>query len=136
MRHESGGKQIRDKVTFTGETLRNEEMKLKDNHKELQNKPLALLTTHLCNFETLQGIIRTASDCISPLILQLTRTSIEYMGLRVAFQLAKAAISLYGIKAWIHLDHGDSYDLAAKCLDIGFDSVMIDARECSDCGGY
>jgi tagatose 1,6-diphosphate aldolase GatY/KbaY len=47
----------------------------------------------------------------------------------VAFRMAKAAIELHGIEAWIHLDHGDSYDLAAKCLDMGFDSVMIDASE-------
>jgi ketose-bisphosphate aldolase len=129
MRYDSGGKYIREKVTFTGETPRKEAMKLKDKFKELRNKPLALLATNFYNFETLQGVIRAASDCKSPLILQLTRSSIEYMGLPVAFQMAKAAISLYGIEAWIHLDHGDSYDLAEKCLDIGFDSVMIDASE-------
>jgi len=104
-------------------------MKLKDKFKELRNKPLALLATNFYNLETLQGVIRAASDCQSPLILQLTRSSIEYMGLPVAYQMARSVIKLYGIEAWIHLDHGDSYDLAAKCLDTGFDSVMIDASE-------
>jgi tagatose 1,6-diphosphate aldolase GatY/KbaY len=36
---------------------------------------------------------------------------------------------MYGVEGWIHLDHGDSYDLAARCLDAGFHSVMIDASE-------
>ena len=104
-------------------------MKLQDKLKELRNKPMALLATNFYNFETLQGVIKAASDCKSPIILQLTRSSIEYMGLPVAYSMARAAIGLYGIEAWIHLDHGDSYDLAAKCLEAGFDSVMIDASE-------
>jgi fructose-bisphosphate aldolase class II/tagatose 1,6-diphosphate aldolase GatY/KbaY len=104
-------------------------MKLQEKFKELQNNSLALLATNFYNFETLQGILKAASFAKSPIILQLTRSSIEYMGLPVAFQMAKAAISFYGVQAWIHLDHGDSYELAAKCLDAGFDSVMIDASE-------
>jgi ketose-bisphosphate aldolase len=104
-------------------------MKLQDKLKELQNKPMALLATNFYNFETLQGVLKAASDSNSPLILQLTRSSIEYMGLPVAYQMARAAIGLHGVEAWIHLDHGDSFELARKCLDIGFDSVMIDASE-------
>ena len=104
-------------------------MKLKEKYSELQHTHLALLATNFYNFETLQGVLRAASACESPIILQLTRSSIEYMGLPIAFQMAKAAISESGVQAWIHLDHGDSYELVAKCLDAGFDSVMIDASE-------
>ena len=35
----------------------------------------------------------------------------------------------YAVEGWIHLDHGDSYELVARCLDAGFNSVMIDASE-------
>jgi len=104
-------------------------MRLKEKYIELQNKPLALLATNFYNFETLEGILHAASSVRSPIILQLTRSSIEYMGLPVAFQMARSAINFHGVQAWLHLDHGDSYDLAAKCLDAGFDSVMIDASE-------
>lgn len=104
-------------------------MKLQDKLKELRNQPLALLATNFYNFETMYGVIRAASECNKPLILQLTRSSIEYMGLPVAYQMARTAIEMHGIEAWIHLDHGDSYELAARCLDMGFDSVMIDASE-------
>jgi fructose-bisphosphate aldolase class II/tagatose 1,6-diphosphate aldolase GatY/KbaY len=104
-------------------------MRLQDKLKELQNKPAALLATNFYNLETLQGVLRAASNINSPLILQLTRSSIEYMGLPVAYRMARAAIEFHGVEAWIHLDHGDSFELAEKCLDIGFDSVMIDASE-------
>ena len=104
-------------------------MRLQDKYQELRNTSGALLATNFYNFETLEGVLQAAVQCNSPIILQLTRSSIEYMGLPMAFQMAKSAISYHGVKAWIHLDHGDSYELVAKCLDAGFDSVMIDASE-------
>jgi len=33
------------------------------------------------------------------------------------------------VRAWLHLDHGDTVDLVRQCLDNGFDSVMIDGSE-------
>ena len=51
-------------------------MKLQEKYLELQNKPLALLATNLYNFETLRGVLRAASDCECPIMLQLTRGSI------------------------------------------------------------
>src|SRR5690606_11939876 len=35
----------------------------------------------------------------------------------------------YGVEGWLHLDHGSSVDMVQRCLDAGFDSVMIDASE-------
>jgi fructose-bisphosphate aldolase class II/tagatose 1,6-diphosphate aldolase GatY/KbaY len=104
-------------------------MKLQEKYREIKSKPLAFLATNFYNLETLQGVVRAAAICECPIILQLTRSSIEYIGLPVAFQMASSMVREYGIEAWIHLDHGDSYELVKKCLDIGFDSVMIDASE-------
>lgn len=104
-------------------------MKLRDRLNDIRNKPVALLATNFYNFETLQGILLAASQIHCPVILQLTRSSIEYMGLPLAYRMAREAIALHGVEAWIHLDHGDSLELVAACLDTGFDSVMIDASE-------
>ncbi len=104
-------------------------MRLQDKYKELQSTSVALLATNFYNFETLEGVLQAAVRCNSPIILQATRSSIEYMGLPLAFQMARTAIDHHGLKAWVHLDHGDSYKLVAQCLDAGFDSVMIDASE-------
>jgi ketose-bisphosphate aldolase len=107
----------------------NQQMRLQDKYKELRNSPTALLATNFYNFETLEGVLNAAVRSDSPIILQLTRSSLEYMGLPLAFQMARTALKHHGVKAWIHLDHGDSYELVARCLDEGFDSVMIDASE-------
>lgn len=104
---------------------------LKEKLMLFQQERRALLATNFYNFETLKGILQGAQSVNSPIILQLTRSSIEYMGLNIAINLARTMLKEYEVEGWIHLDHGDSYELAAACLDAGFDSVMIDASEAS-----
>ena len=94
-----------------------------------QSRKRALLAINYYNAETLKGVLLAASTLNAPVILQLTRSSIEYLGLDPALQMGRTALVHYGVKGWIHLDHGDSVDLARRCLDAGFDSVMIDASE-------
>jgi len=102
---------------------------LQEKLKILQQQQQALLATNFYNFETLKGVLEAARTVKKPIILQLTRSSIEYMGLSVALKLAESMLKYYEVEGWIHLDHGDSYELVASCLDAGFDSVMIDASE-------
>lgn len=89
----------------------------------------ALLATNFYNFETLSAVLTAARETKSPIILQLSESSIHYMGLEVATSLARGAISQFGVKAWLHLDHGQDVNLVKSCIDAGFDSVMIDASE-------
>jgi tagatose 1,6-diphosphate aldolase GatY/KbaY len=103
--------------------------RLKDKLSEMQQQRSALLATNFYNFETLKGIMLAASTLKQPVILQLTRSSIDYMGLPVAVNMARTALQQYDVEGWIHLDHGDTYELVQQCLDAGFDSVMIDASE-------
>mgnify|MGYP003663208737 CR=1 FL=1 len=104
-------------------------MKLQEKFIELKGNQQGILATNFYNYETLNGIICAAKTNNQPIILQLTKGSIDYMGLSVAFKLAKSMLEYHEVEGWIHLDHGDSYELVHQCLDIGFDSVMIDASE-------
>jgi fructose-bisphosphate aldolase class II/tagatose 1,6-diphosphate aldolase GatY/KbaY len=51
------------------------------------------------------------------------------MGLETAVSLARTGLRQFGVEGWIHLDHGDSANIARACLDAGFDSIMIDGSE-------
>lgn len=104
-------------------------MKLTDKLNQLQMERGALLATNFYNYETLRGIVQAAGEMNQPVILQLTKSSIDYMGLSVAVNMARAALRESEVEGWIHLDHSDSYDLIYQCLESGFDSVMIDASE-------
>lgn len=104
-------------------------MKLKNKLQSFTSQNRGLLATNFYNLETLHGVLRAAADLNEPLILQLTQSSIDYMGLDTAVALGRAGLKEFGVEGWIHLDHGGSVELAQRCLDAGFDSVMIDGSE-------
>lgn len=106
-----------------------EKISLKEKLMLQQQERSALLATNFYNYETLRGIMEAASALQKPIILQLTKGSIDYMGLHVAVNMAKAALEQYKVEGWLHLDHSESYELVKNCLEAGFDSVMIDASE-------
>ncbi|MDD2322264.1 MAG: class II fructose-bisphosphate aldolase [Bacteroidales bacterium] len=104
-------------------------MKINQYLKQCKAQGKAVLATNFYNLETLQGILQAAKITGLPVILQLTRSSIEYMGLDLACQMARTGLNSYGVTGWLHLDHGDSFALAEQCILNGFDSVMIDGSE-------
>lgn len=104
-------------------------MRLQDKLATLGQQGKALLATNFYNFETLSGVLQAARAAGQPIILQLSESSIHYLGLNVAAAMARAALKEYEVQGWLHLDHGSSVEIAHRCLDAGFDSVMIDASE-------
>lgn len=106
-------------------------MKIKDKLQEFTKGKRGLLATNFYNVETLHGVLKAAADLKEPLILQLTQSSIEYLGMGTAVGLARMGLDEFGVEGWIHLDHGGSVELVQRCLDAGFDSVMIDGSELS-----
>lgn len=104
-------------------------MLLQQRLQTLGKEGKAILAANFYNFETLSGILKAAQQSKESIVLQLSESSIEYLGLRVAASLARSAMEQYGVQAWLHLDHGSSIEIVHRCLDSGFDSVMIDASE-------
>ena len=64
-------------------------LSLQEKFKELQEQHEALLATNFYNFETLKGVLEAARSEKKPIILQLTKSSIDYLGLPVAVALAE-----------------------------------------------
>lgn len=104
-------------------------MNLQEKLAELTAAHKAILAVNFYNFETLSGIMKAAKSLNEPVILQLSESTINYMGLKMATGLARKGLEQYGVTGWLHLDHGGSVELVHRCLDEGFDSVMIDASE-------
>lgn len=104
-------------------------MKLQDKLQALSLEREAILAVNFYNFETLSGILQAAAAENQPIILQVSESTIRYLGLKIAISLARTALSDYGVTGWLHLDHGSSPEIVRQCLEAGFDSVMIDASE-------
>src|SRR5699024_546216 len=104
-------------------------MNLQDKFLSLDQKNKELLAVNLYNFKNLSAVLKAASSQNAPIILQSTKSTIDYMGLEVTARLARAAIQQYDVEAWLHLDHAEDIGLIRRALDAGYDSVMIDASE-------
>jgi fructose-bisphosphate aldolase class II/tagatose 1,6-diphosphate aldolase GatY/KbaY len=104
-------------------------MTLQVKFMQLNQEKKALLAVNFYNFETLSAVLRAAAAKKVPIILQSTKSTIEYLGLEVTIELARAAIKQYDVEAWLHLDHAQDINLIRRALDAGYDSVMIDASE-------
>lgn len=79
------------------------------------------------NMEIIQGIIEAAKEERSALILQVSAGARKYANSIYLKKLVEAAIEDSGLDIVLHLDHGEDFEIAKKCIDDGFTSVMIDA---------
>lgn len=104
-------------------------MTCKEKLNKSKEEGSAVLAANFYNFETLKGLLSAAQETNSGLILQASESTLHYMGIKPAKALADAMLKDYNVLGWIHLDHGSSIEIVKKCLDAGFDSVMIDASE-------
>jgi len=83
------------------------------------------------NMEQLQGIILGCVESRSPVILQVSGSARQYANQTFLKYMAMGAVQMAGeleadIPVALHLDHGDSFELARSCIDNGFSSVMLD----------
>jgi len=89
----------------------------------------AIAALNFYNAETLIAHVRAADALNASIILQTTEATINYLGLPLILGMANAAASELQKPVALHLDHGSSYELAARCIDEGYTSVMIDGSK-------
>lgn len=106
-------------------------MKLKNALIECRQQKKAILAVNFYNFETLKADLIAANENHSAIILQTSESTLQYLGIPTAVAMARSLTADFDVQAWIHLDHGMDINLIKRCLDAGYDSVMIDASELS-----
>ncbi|MGW8187142.1 MAG: class II fructose-bisphosphate aldolase [Desulfobacterales bacterium] len=83
------------------------------------------------NMEQLQAIVIGCAESRSPVILQVSGSARKYADPSLLPHMVKGAVAMARkmggpIPMVLHLDHGDSLELAKDCIDSGFSSVMFD----------
>lgn len=79
------------------------------------------------NLETLLAVSEAAVEEKSPAVVAATPSAIKYAGLPYLSRIVMIAAESCSVPMSLHLDHGEDFDTASKCIDAGFTSVMIDA---------
>ena len=91
----------------------------------------AIAALNFYNAETLIAHLRAVNALSESIILQTTEATIDYLGLRMIQGMVTAAADQLEQPIVLHLDHGSNYDLAARCIEHGYTSVMIDGSKLS-----
>lgn len=99
------------------------------NHARQHKYALGAFNT--ANLEMTLGIIRGAVDARSPVIIQVTETTIDYAGLKPITHIVEtiAKNAAVNVPVALHFDHGKSFRSIAECIHAGFSSIMIDASD-------
>ena len=103
----------------------------RDLFKRAMHGGYAIPAFNFNNMEQLQAIVAASVETKSPVILQVSKGARQYANQTLLQYMAKGAVEVaremgYAIPIALHLDHGDSFDLAKSCIETGFSSVMID----------
>ncbi len=91
----------------------------------------AVAALNFYNAETLRAHTKAANESGASLILQTTESTIRYLGIKMVVAMARAAAEEIERPVALHLDHGASYELAERCVEAGYTSVMIDGSKLS-----
>lgn len=93
---------------------------------DAQKEGYAVGAFNVENMEMVQAVAAAAEELQAPVIMQTTPSTVKYADLVYFYANAKAAAESVSVPVVIHLDHGNSFELAMRALRTGYTSVMID----------
>lgn len=100
-----------------------------DMLKKAQSGGYAVGAFNTENLEIMQAVFEAAEETQSPFILQTTPSMLKYATPEVFYGMAYGLSQNYSVPVALHLDHGNSFATAARCLRAGYTSVMIDGSK-------
>lgn len=78
------------------------------------------------NMEMVQAVVAAAEELHAPVILQTTPGTLKYADEEYFFANVRTAAMRACVPVVMHLDHGDSFELAMRAFRAGYTSIMID----------
>ncbi|MGL5414265.1 MAG: class II fructose-1,6-bisphosphate aldolase [Clostridium sp.] len=101
-------------------------MRSKEILRKAQEGKYAIGAFNVENMEMVMAVISAAEEMNAPVIMQTTPSTIKYADVDYFLANAKVAASKAKVPVVMHLDHGSSFELAAKAFRAGYTSIMID----------
>lgn len=102
---------------------------LKEILKKAQAEKYAVCAFNIENMEMAQAVIAAAEELNSPVIMQTTPSTLRYAEPELFFGVVAALAKKSHIPVVMHLDHGNSFELASKAYHAGYTSIMIDGSQ-------
>lgn len=84
---------------------------------------------NIFNYLSAKAVIRAAEETNTCAIIQTSVSTVRKFGVVELITMLKGLVEMSPLPILIHLDHCTDVALAKKCIDEGWDSVMIDASK-------
>lgn len=81
------------------------------------------------NMEMVQAIVAAAEEMRSPVMIQTTPTTVNYITREMAYAMVKTEAERATVPVALHLDHCEKYEDVVAAMKVGYSSVMIDASK-------
>lgn len=94
--------------------------------KDASDNGYAIPAFNIDNLESAMAVAQVMKETGLPVIVQTIPRTLNYGGIETYPALMKALMSDSDVDYAMHLDHGNGVELAQKCIDCGFTSVMFD----------
>jgi tagatose 1,6-diphosphate aldolase GatY/KbaY len=78
------------------------------------------------NMEMAQAVVSAAAEAGAPVIVQTTAGTLQYAPPAVFAGIVERLARYIKVPVALHLDHGNSLELARVCAEAGYTSLMID----------
>ncbi len=97
--------------------------------EDAQKGNYAVAAFNIENMEMVQAVLETATELQAPVMIQTTPGTVKYAGVKMLAAMVHAAAKSCPVPVALHLDHGESFDLAVQALHSGYTSIMIDGSK-------
>lgn len=102
---------------------------LKTYLEAAKEKNIAIGHFNISNVEALWAIFEAARDLHEPVIIGVSEGERDFIGIHQAASLVQSIRNEYDYPIFINADHAHDVVGVKKCIDAGFDSVMIDGSK-------
>lgn len=102
---------------------------LREYIKEAGEKGIAIGHFNISNIEALHGIYNAAKKLNLPVVIGVSEGEEKFAGLEEVYALVNEIRTRDSYPIFLNADHHASFESVKKCIDVGFDSVIIDAAK-------
>jgi fructose-bisphosphate aldolase class II len=102
---------------------------LKDLLSQARKEGFAIGAFNIFDYLTTKAAIDAANAVNTPILLQTSVGTVKKFGPHALFDMIDLLRKKSAVPVLIHLDHCTDVSLAKKCVDSGWDSVMVDMSE-------
>ncbi len=94
-----------------------------------RNEHFALGAFNLDNQETLIAVARAAKAKQAPVLVEVSKSEVEMLGIENVRDMVDNYIQEYGIEMYVNLDHSPSVAEAIEGIEAGFEFIHIDVSQ-------